>query len=243
MRAVLRFLRVACFVYLAFWWMLLTFVVGVIMLIPAPRSARLSHPFLRLWGRGMLALGGVGLRVEGPGTFDPGEARMLVANHGSYLDPPALVGGFPGQLRFVLKQELMRMPFVGWYAKLAGHFLLDRGNPREGKRVLDRAMARAKRYKLSPLVFPEGTRSRDGKLAPFKTGAFQLAISAGIPVQPIAVIGSYDIMPREAAAPRYAGEIILRVGEPIPIEGYKGSPGRKALAERVRIAMHELGVE
>jgi len=241
-RRVLRFVRTACFLYATFVWTSFNFVLGMIGLLPAPRSGRVAHQALRLWGRGMMLLGGVNLRVEGPGTFDGGVVRMIVANHASYLDPPALGAAFPGQLRFVLKQELMRMPFIGWYAKYAGHFLLDRGNPREGKRVMDRAVERALRFRLCPLVFPEGTRSRDGKLAELKTGAFQLALSAGIPVQPVAILGSHDLMPREAAAPRRAGTIVLRVGEPIPVEGLKGSPGRKILSAKVREALHALGV-
>ncbi len=243
-RRILRFLRATSFVYVGFLWTMLCFVLGMLCLIPAPRSGRIAHFVLRMWGRGTLALGGVGLRVEGPGTLK-GHAvpRMIVANHASYLDPPALGAVFPGQLRFVLKQELMRLPFVGWYAKFAGHFLLDRGNPREGKRVLDRAIARAKRYGLCPLVFPEGTRTRDGKLAPLKTGAFQLALAPGIPVQPVAILHTYDLMPRGVTAPRRAGTVVVRVGEPIPVEGLKGSPGRKILAEKVRVALAELGVE
>ena len=241
-RRIFRFLRAACFLYVAFLWTLLAFVIGMLLLLPAPRSGRIAHFVLRAWGRGLLAMAGIRLQVEGPGHFDGSEVRMLVANHASYLDPPALGAAFPGQLRFVLKQELLRLPFIGWYSKYAGHFLLDRDNPREGKRVLDRAVARAKRYRLSPLVFAEGTRTRDGKLAEFKTGAFQLALSAGIAVQPVAVLGSYDLMPRGAAAPSRSGTITLRVGEPIPVDGLKGSPGRKALAAKVREALHAMGV-
>lgn len=242
MRRILRFLRTVCFIYVAFLWTLLAFMAGMFLLLFAPRSGRWAHISLRTWGRGILAMAGIRLRVEGPASFDGSEIRMIVANHASYLDPPALGAAFPGQLRFVMKQELLRLPFIGWYSKYAGHFLLDRENPREGKRVLDSAVARAKRHGLCPLVFAEGTRTRDGKLAEFKTGAFQLAISAGIPVQPVAVLGSYDLMPRGALAPSRSGTIVLRVGEPIPIEGLKGSPGRKALAAKVRQALYDMGV-
>ncbi len=242
-RRILRFLHTVWFLVFSFLWTLTCFVLGMLALIATPRSGRVSHLVLRMWGRVLLFVGGVGLRVEGPGTLDGRETRMIVANHASYLDPPALGAAFPGQLRFVLKQELMRLPFIGWFAKYTGHFLLDRGNPREGKRVLDRAVARAHRYGLCPLVFPEGTRTRDGRLAPFKTGAFQLALSAGVPVQPVAVLGSYDLMPRSAPAPVRFGRIVLRVGDPIPVEGLKGSPGRKVLAQKVEEALRELGVE
>lgn len=242
-RRILRFLRATWFLVTATLWTVPCFLLGMILLLPAPRSGRLAHISLRIWGRGILLLGGVGLRIEGPGSLKGPVPRVIVANHASYLDPPALGAAFPGQLRFVMKQELIRLPLAGWYAKCAGHFFLDRQNPREGKRLLDRAVERAKRYGLCPLVFPEGTRTHDGKLAPLKTGTFQLALTAGLPVQPIAILNTHDLMPRGTLAPRGMGTVILRVGELIPVEGLKGNPGRRALAEKVRAALADLGVQ
>ena len=236
-------LRAACFYYVSCLLTLLTFFIGVPLRLFTPGSARASHVIARLWGKAMLLQFGCGVKREGPGHFEGGQARMIVANHASYLDVCALFGWFPGEGRFVLKQELMRLPFIGWFAKLTGHFLLDRSDPREGKRVLDRAAARAKRYGLSPIVFPEGTRTHDGRLGELKAGVFQLAIAAGIPIQPVAIFGTYDRMPRGASYPRYGGEIVMKVGEPISIEGMKGGPGRRALAEKVVQAFHDLGVE
>lgn len=171
------------------------------------------------------------------------EVRMIVANHASYLDVPSIFGWFPGQARFVLKQELGRMPFIGWFAKCCGHFLLDRENPREGKRVLDRAVARALKHGLCPIVYPEGTRTSDGKLGELKAGVFQIAIAAQIPVQPVAIFGTYSMMPRGCSYPRHAGTIVMKVGEPIPIEGYRGGRGRRELSERVEQTFRDLGLE
>jgi len=238
----LGWLRAASFYYLSCLLTLLTFFLGVPLRLFTPRSGRGPHVIARLWGKAMLLQFGSGVKREGPGRFAGGQARMIVANHASYLDVCVLFGWFPGQGRFVLKQELMRLPFIGWFAKLTGHFLLDRSDPREGKRVLDRAARRATRYGLSPIVFPEGTRTRDGRLAELKAGVFQLAISAGIPIQPVALFGTYERMPRGASYPRYGGEIVMRVGEVIPTEGMKGGPGRRALATQVVEALHDLGV-
>ena len=221
---------------------MLAFFTGVPLLVFGPRRARGPHFVAQLWGKSMLGCFGSGVRIEGPGRFEPSEPRLIVANHASYLDVCALFGYFPGQGRFVLKQELMRLPFVGWWGHLTGHFVLDRDNPREGKRVLDRAVERAKRYGLSPIVFPEGTRTRDGQLAPLKAGVFQLAIAAGIPIQPVALLGTYDMMPRGTTYPRHAGEIVMRVGDPISVEGHKGGPGRRALSEQVDAAFRSLGL-
>ena len=228
------------------WWAAVAtiffFCICMAALVFAPRSARVSHALSRIWAWALLAGAGLKLRLEGPGRFDPQAVRMLVPNHASYLDPPAMMAAFPGQIRFMLKRELMRLPFIGWYTRATGHFLIDRSNPREGKRILDRAVERALRYRLNPVVFPEGTRTRDGRLAELKAGAFQLAISAGIDIQPVAILGTYERMPRGAVGPSHGGDIVIRVGEVIPVAGFKGSPGRKALAERVEAALRELGV-
>jgi 1-acyl-sn-glycerol-3-phosphate acyltransferase len=236
-------LRAACFGLVSFTWTGLCFGVALLALCLAPRSGRAAHAVARLWAWGFLACFGGGIRVEHAERFAPRSPRLIVANHASWLDPPALLLAFPGQLRFVLKQELLSVPFIGWYARLAGHFLLDRANPREGKRVLEKAVGRARRHGLSPAVFPEGTRTRDGRLAPLKAGVFQLALEAGIAIQPVAILGSWDMMPRSAKAPRHAGEILLRVGEAIPVDGLAGSPGRRVLAERVERAFRDLGVD
>lgn len=228
------------------WWAaivtIIFFCLGMLALPLNPRSARISHRVVSYWGKFLLWGAGLRVRVEGPGTFDTQTTRMIVANHASYLDPPTMLAAHPGQIRFMLKQELMRLPFIGWYTKASGHFLINRSNPREGKRLLDKAVERAKLYHLSPLIFPEGTRTHDGKLAPFRNGAFQLALSAGIEVQPVAILGTYERMPRGKSAPCRGGDLIFRVGEPISVEGLKGNPGRKVISAQVEAALRELGV-
>lgn len=228
------------------WWAaiitIVCFTVAMLALVLNPRSARISHRVASLWGRLLLWGGGLRIRVEGPGTLDPKVTRMIVANHGSYLDPPAMLAAHPGQIRFMLKKELMRLPLIGWYTSASGHFLVDRDNPREGKRLLDKAVERAKRYHLNPMVFPEGTRTRDGKLAAFRNGAFQLALSAGLEVQPVAVLGTYERMPPGTIGPSRGGDIVIRVGEPIPTAGLKGNPGRKVISAQVEEALRALGV-
>jgi len=237
----LGWLRAICFGYMSALLSALTFFFGVPLMIFGAHG-RGPHVLARLWGKSMLGCFGSGVRVEGPAVFEGDQVRMIVANHASYLDVPAIFGWFPGQARFVLKQELGRMPFIGWFAKYCGHFLLNRENPREGKRVLDRAVARALKHGLCPIVFPEGTRTSDGKLGELKAGVFQIAIAAQIPVQPVAIFGTWSMMPRGCSYPRHAGAIVMKVGEPIPTEGYRGGRGRRELSERVSQAFHDLGV-
>jgi 1-acyl-sn-glycerol-3-phosphate acyltransferase len=196
-----------------------------------------------LWGRLIFLCFGSDVRVEGAEHLRPDEPRMLVANHASYLDPPAMLAAFPGQARFILKRELGRMPFIGWYCALAGHFLIDRSRAREGRDLLAGAIRRVRERRISPIVFAEGTRSADGRLQALKAGAFELALGAGIAVQPCAILGTFARMPRGALGPRASGPIVVRVGPPIGIEGLEGSAGRRDLARRTREALLALGVE
>jgi 1-acyl-sn-glycerol-3-phosphate acyltransferase len=142
----------------------------------------------------------------------------------------------------VLKHELRRVPFIGWHTWLTGHFLIDREDPRAGLELLQKAVERARRFGLNPIVFAEGTRSNDGRLQPLRGGAAQLAIAAQMDLQPIAILGTYDTMPRGASHPLRTGAIHVRVGPPIPSAGAKGAPGRRHLTESLRHALLALGV-
>lgn len=238
----LQRIRAICFGWYSFWWTSLWFVIGLATLLPAPRSGRVSYVMFRLWAKGFLAGFGGGVTVEHAERISKSTPRLIVANHTSWLDPPALLAAMPSKLRFILKRELMSVPFVGWYTALAGHYLLDREDPRAAKALMEKAVRRIRRYGFSPIVYPEGTRSPDGTLAPFKPGAFQMALDAGIDVQPVAILESNAMMPRGANAPVRAGDMIIRVGEPIPTAGLEGSRGRRELAEKATAALLALGV-
>ncbi len=201
-----------------------------------PRRGRLAHAVARLWARALLAAAGARLVVRGAERWAPSEPRVIVANHSSYMDIPALLAAFPGPMRIVAKEALRRMPFVGWHLALAGHFFLDREDPRQALALMAKASARMTRHRLSALVFAEGTRSPTGFLAPLKPGSFFLPLSAGVAVQPVAVIGSRAIMPKGAWGPRAGGTIEVRVGEPIPMAGPGGAPAAPARAAAVRAA-------
>jgi 1-acyl-sn-glycerol-3-phosphate acyltransferase len=200
--------------------------------------ARVSHRVLRLWGHALVALAGARLVVVGRENLSP----VIVANHSSYLDIPAMTASFPGQLRIVAKRSLLWMPFVGWHLALGGHFLLDREDPREGRKILERAAARLRAQRVTALLFGEGRRSEDGRLAPLKGGTFYLPLAASVPVQPTAILGSHAIMPRGAPGPMRRGTIEVRFGPAIPTAGLSGGPARKTLSAAVRASLLELGV-
>jgi 1-acyl-sn-glycerol-3-phosphate acyltransferase len=218
-----------------------TWLLGFFLLSVSPKG-RASHWVLRVCSRCLLAVSRARLVVTGLEHLAPGEPRVIVANHTSYLDIPAICAAFPGQMRFVAKRALLTTPFVGWHLALTGHFLIDRDDPRAGLRLLQKAAERLRRDRLSALLFGEGTRSADGRLAPLKVGSFLLPLAAEVPIQPAAILGSHAMMPRGTLAPTRNGTIEVRFGPPVPTAGLAGGPGRKALAASVRKALLDLGV-
>ena len=238
----MRVVRAVVFAVLAPVLTALGFTFASLALVLDPGRGRASHAVARWWARSMLFAAGARLVVTHAERFTPDVPRVLVGNHASYLDITALMAAFPGQLRFVARRTLIWLPFIGWYIRLAGHFSLDRDDPRQALALAERMADRMRRHRKSPMVFPEGTRSRDGRLAPLKAGAFHLPVMLGADVQPLAVLGSGDILPKGAWVPRRGGVIEVRVGEPIPTAGLEGSAGRKHLADRARAALLALGV-
>ena len=188
----------------------------------------------RLWAPGLLHGAGARLRVEGHARVDFARPHVFVANHQSIIDVCALFRALPVPLRFVLKQELAGVPFIGWYARAMGMVFIRRSRVRESSRRLHDAGALL-RAGASLCAFPEGTRSRDGRVAAFKGGAFQLAIESGAPVVPIAIEGSGNVLPASGFRVR-PGTITLRIGTPIPVAGLHPHD-RQALARRAHDAV------
>lgn len=238
----MRVVRAVVFAVLAPVLTALGFTFASLALVFDPGRGRASHAVARLWGRSMLWAAGARLVVTHGERFTPDVPRVLVGNHASYLDITALLAAFPGQLRFVARRTLIWLPFIGWYIRLAGHFSIDRDDPRQALALAQTMADRMKRHHKSPMVFPEGTRSRDGRLAPLKAGTFHLPVMLGADVQPLAILGSGAILPKGAWVPRRAGTIEVRVGAPLATAGLEGSAGRKVLAERTRAALLDLGV-
>ena len=191
----------------------------------------------RYWAPLLFLGAGARLRVEGAERVDWSRPQVLVANHASMIDIPALFRAVPVPLRFVLKREIARVPFVGWYARLMGMAFIDRGNARDAKRRLGDA-AEMLRDAATFAAFPEGTRSKDGTVGPFKGGALQLAIEAGVPVVRVAIEGAGRVLPPTGFSVR-PGVILVRFGTPIETTGMTPQD-RNALALRAREAVMAL---
>jgi 1-acyl-sn-glycerol-3-phosphate acyltransferase len=199
-----------------------------------------SSRVIVFWSRLVFAGAGVRVVCEDPERLrDPGPC-VVVSNHRSHLDGPALLQVLPFRFVFVIKRALARIPLWGWAVSAAGYVAIDRHDHRDSLAGLRRAAAQV-RAGRRVLVFPEGTRSPDGRFLPFKKGGIILALEAGVPILPVAVLGSRDLLPSHSLRAR-PGTIRVRVGEPIPTAGLSYED-RDALVARVEAEVHRLAGE
>ncbi|MEQ1573147.1 MAG: lysophospholipid acyltransferase family protein [Vicinamibacterales bacterium] len=189
-----------------------------------------AHWCARTWSRLILATTGVRVHVSGLEQLVPGRTYVFVSNHQSIYDIPILFWALPYQLRIIAKDSLGHFPFLGWHLRRTGHMLVDRSRPDRSK-IFGWA-SRLTSAGLSLIVFPEGTRSRDGRVARFKGGSFYLALEAGLPVVPLSVVGSRHIMLKGRLA-TYPGDVRLVVHAPLDTTELAGTDP-KAFGERIR---------
>ncbi len=181
------------------------------------RSGETVFKIARLWSRLVLGIPGVKVTIEQRTPLDPKRPYVFMGNHASMVDIWAVFVGLPASFRFIAKKQLSWIPIFGW-AMWAGRFIfIDRQNPAAARRSIDEAARRIKSGQ-SVVIFPEGTRTRDGRLRSFKKGGFHLAIDSGADIVPIAIHGSRALMPRGAMLIR-AGEVRLVLGDPISTAG------------------------
>lgn len=176
------------------------------------RRGYFANGCTRVWSWLILATTGVDVTVEGLDHVVPGRTYVFVANHQSIYDIPVVFWSLPFQLRIIAKASLGRFPMLGPHLKRNGHMLVDRSRPdRSG--IFDWA-SRLTANGLSLIVFPEGTRSRDGFVGKFKAGSIQLAMQAGLPLVPVSVVGSRHVMKKGELTTR-PGRVTLIVHDPI----------------------------
>jgi 1-acyl-sn-glycerol-3-phosphate acyltransferase len=195
---------------------LATIFYGTVSLIAAffDRSGVVLNGLARAWGRFVLAVSGVRVRVEGLEHIDPNGSYIFISNHLSYMDTPVVLSHVPVQFRFLAKRGLFQIPLLGTHLKQAGHIPVPREDPRAAVKILQLAAETIVNKKISLLVFPEGGRSRDGQLRPFKEGAAYIGIKAGVPLVPIVLIGTRDVLPFGAGVV-LSGDVTLRIFPPI----------------------------
>lgn len=198
-------------------------------LLGAPKG--LHDRVHRSWARCLLAAAGVRVRVRGAEHLPPHGGSILASNHQSLFDIWALMASLPLSLRFVAKAELSRIPLLARAMREAGHVFVDRDDPPVALAAMKAAGERMRREDLVLVIFPEGTRSPDGRLRRFKRGPFLLAIETGAPVVPVAVDGGHRVLAKGSRRVR-GRPMDVRVGEPVRT-GDLPAGERSRLARRV----------
>jgi 1-acyl-sn-glycerol-3-phosphate acyltransferase len=173
-----------------------TIVLGAASIVSSlwDRRGYFAHGCARAWSWLILRTTGVRVTVEGLDRITPGTTYVFVSNHQSIYDTPVVFSSLPYQLRIIAKESLARFPVLGWHLKRGGHLFVDRQHPdRAG--ILKRWRALVSEG-LSLIIYAEGTRSLDGHVARFKAGSFMLAIEAQLPIVPVAIVGTRQVMPK-----------------------------------------------
>jgi 1-acyl-sn-glycerol-3-phosphate acyltransferase len=172
----------------------------------------------RRWAKAILWAAKVRVELQGLENLHTDRPQIIVSNHQSWFDVFVLAAHLPVRYRFVAKQELGKIPIFGPAWRSCGHVSVDRGNKEAAVEALDQAWREVREDRLTMILFPEGTRSLDGRLQPFKKGAFVLAVQGQVPIVPMAVVGSREIMAKGATRIR-PGTVTVRIGTPISTEG------------------------
>ena len=181
------------------------------------KSGRQQHFIANIWARTLLLISLSPVSLFGKEKLHEHETAVYASNHLSYYDTPVLFAKLPFQFRILAKQELWRVPFIGWYLNRSGQVPVDQSSARNAVASLNRGVATLK-HGLPLVIFPEGGRTATGTTQPFVSGAAWMAIKAQVPLVPITLIGTYELLPIHIyhLNPR---PITVIIGDPIPTTG------------------------
>jgi 1-acyl-sn-glycerol-3-phosphate acyltransferase len=215
-----------------------TAVVGPAVVALAFGDELAPDPLLRLWCNNLLRAAGVRDEVHGLERLPAGNA-VYVCNHQSNFDPVLIYARLGKHLRFIAKRELFKIPIFGAALRATGMIPVDRSGSERDKKAIGRAVEAVVQKRTSLLFFAEGTRDPNGELRPFKKGAAILALSAQVPLVPLAVAGTKDVMHKQSLLIHGGRPTVLWVGEPISTAG-KSLQDRDALTEEAHAAVEQL---
>jgi 1-acyl-sn-glycerol-3-phosphate acyltransferase len=212
---------------------ILSLVLGSVSILAGffDRSGNTSHRIASLWSRLICVTNGIKVEIIGIENILTDQPQIFVANHQSYFDIFAISGYFPVQIRWVAKASLFRIPFVGWSMKAAGYIGVDRDNKRKAYQAFIKTTEKIGEG-CSIVIFPEGTRSVDGLIGPFKKGSHLLAIRSKAAMVPITIIGSGSIICKKSAI-IHPGPVRIVLSKSVSLEKLK-SQGEKESMEKIR---------
>ena len=198
-----------------------------------------QHRIARAWARWSLAIAGSPIQVSGLDVLHHHPVAVYASNHLSYMDTPAIFAALPFQFRILARSDLWKLPFIGWHLNRSGQIPVAVDNPRASIASLTNGV-RALKAGMPLFVFPEGGRSHDGQLGPFMSGPAYMAIRAGVPLIPMALVGTYELLPIHTRhfSPR---PLELRIGAPIPTTGLTARQS-EPLTAQLREAIEELRI-
>lgn len=200
-------------------------------------TRRLVHKVSQWWGKFLIGFAPMwSLEVEGSENMDPKQHYVIIANHQSMLDILVVLAGLKKHFNFMAKKELFSIPFLGWHMSLAKYIPVDRGS-QDGARMAIRASMDRLDKKVSVLFFPEGTRSIDGEIKAFKSGAFKVAMEKQVPLLPVVIEGTADALPKNSGVIDHASKFRLRIGKPIELHLKDATLTMDALKETARESM------
>ncbi|MDR2562282.1 MAG: 1-acyl-sn-glycerol-3-phosphate acyltransferase [Holophagales bacterium] len=213
---------------------------AILVALPFVGGKRAFFGIGKLWARQQLWLCGASWDSTGwenvPEDIRNGQqSAIFMSNHQSNFDPPLLMGAIPVPAVYIAKTELKRIPFVGWAAMAAGMIFIDRGNSERAAISLARAAEQIADGK-NVVIFPEGTRTKDGRIGKFKKGGFGLAIKAGVPIVPLATLGGWNVLPKGVLIPR-KGKISVLFGRTVYPKDY---PSKEALMNEVETQIRDM---
>jgi 1-acyl-sn-glycerol-3-phosphate acyltransferase len=220
--ALLVTLGIVITVFMSFWSVVFSFF---------PDADNKIHRVANLWAKILLFICDTKVKVIGKENLLLGKPQIFMANHQSDFDILIALAYIPVQFRWIAKKELFNIPIFGAAMRSAGYIEIDRHNREKALQSLDEAALRIRKGK-SIMTFPEGTRSSDGEIKAFKQGAFHLAIKTGVPIVPVSIIGSGQIMPKRSVKIK-SGQIKLVIGEPIEAKSFDIEK-RQELIKKVR---------
>ncbi len=207
--------------------------IAIVLLFLRVDEDFINGPLARYWARIVLRLAAARVTVKGAGNiYSPEESYIVAMNHQSNMDIPILVYSLPLQLRFIGKIELRKVPIFGSALIRAGHFLIDRRDHQKSMEGIRAAGESLRKRGVSVVFAPEGTRSRNGELLPFKKGAFVMAIEPGIPILPVTLDGSRLSMPKGSLWARKA-DVTVTIHQPVSTQSLSYDD-RDELSEKVR---------
>lgn len=215
------------------WILLVTGFFSIIAIIASSfdKKGNMLHKLAGTWARSILFASRIKVTVKGFSNIAPGRSYIFMSNHQSNFDIPVLLAKLTIQFRWLAKAELFKIPLFGLAMQRAGYISIDRFNRESAIESLEKAAGTIK-DKASVFIFPEGTRSRDGNIGPFKKGGFVLAVDAGIPIVPVIIHGTWRIMPKQGIRIK-PGNVVLEIRKPIETTHYTRKT-KEDLMDKVR---------